>query len=865
MLRWLKYSLVLVFLLQAIAAFATHNRAGEITYEWLGGYTYRIKIITYTYTPSLADRPELPISWGDNTYDTIPRIEEYVYPNNPDIKRNKYEGVHTYPGASSYTISLEDPNRNAGIMNIPNSVNIPFYIETTLVINPFLGGNNSPQLLYPPIDNACVGKIFLHNPAAYDIDGDSLAYQLTVCRGESGLNIPGFTQPPSVNSFSLDPLTGTLTWDYPPVQGEYNVAFFIIEYRHGIEIGRITRDMQITVVACDNNPPVIQDIQDTCVVAGTLIQKTIYASDPDENNGVYDNVTLTASGGPLQLTISPATFTQPATGNGNVSSPFAWQTVCDHVRKSPYTMVFKAADNGVPVNLVDIETYNITVVGPSPKFLKATPSGNTIHLQWAPYSCPNAVKFQIWRHNGYTGFIPDPCETGVPAYTGYVLIGENATINDTTFVDDNNGAGLIQGIDYCYMVTAVFPDGAESYASLEACAILVKDVPVITNVSIRNTDQINGSVYIAWSKPTELDTIQNPPPYKYYIYRSPDFVGSALVLRDSLFGINDTIYIDTLLNTKDNPLSYRVDLYSNGLFAGSANIASSVFLSLTPSDNQLKLTWSEDVPWSNTLYTIFRYNNTTLLFDSIGQTNQQTFADTGLINHVNYCYKVKSIGAYSAGGFIDPIINFSQIACGEPFDNVAPCPPLLSVTPDCFRIENLLQWNNPNHSCADDVVSYQIYYSPENSGQYELLVTINSVTDTSFLHNGMQTIAGCYFIAALDSVQNVSLPSNTVCVNIDSCDLYHLPNVFTPNGDGANDLFIPFPYNFVERIDLIIFNRWGNEVFRTKNPDINWDGTSSQTGQICPDGVYYYICDVYEFRLEGTQKRSLKGFVHIIR
>jgi len=47
-------------------------------------------------------------------------------------------------------MTMEDPNRNAGIINIPNSVNIPFFLETTLVINPFLGNNNSPELLNPP-------------------------------------------------------------------------------------------------------------------------------------------------------------------------------------------------------------------------------------------------------------------------------------------------------------------------------------------------------------------------------------------------------------------------------------------------------------------------------------------------------------------------------------------------------------------------------------------------------------------------------------------------------------------------------------------------------------------------------------------
>ena len=103
------------------------------------------------------------------------------------------------------------------------------------------------------------------------------------------------------------------------------------------------------------------------------------------------------------------------------------------------------------------------------------------------------------------------------------------------------------------------------------------------------------------------------------------------------------------------------------------------------------------------------------------------------------------------------------------------------------------------------------------------------------------------------------------CVDIDSCSLYVLPNVFTPNGDGSNDNFIPFPYHFVDKINLKIFNRWGKIVFTTENPDINWDGKDKNNGMKCSDGVYFYICDVYEIRLTGIIKRTIHGYIHLLR
>jgi hypothetical protein len=84
-----------------------------------------------------------------------------------------------------YNVTMEDPNRNAGVINIPYSVNVPMFISTTIVVNPLLiGPNSSPVLTFPPIDEGCVGVPFYHNPGASDPDGDSLAYELIHCKGE---------------------------------------------------------------------------------------------------------------------------------------------------------------------------------------------------------------------------------------------------------------------------------------------------------------------------------------------------------------------------------------------------------------------------------------------------------------------------------------------------------------------------------------------------------------------------------------------------------------------------------------------------------------------------------------------------------
>jgi len=847
---------------------ATHQRAGEITFKYLTGLTYQVTIVTYSYAPSPADRFELEIKWGDGTSSILPRSNG---PNGqqgntgeivaPDIKKNLYVGVHTFPASATYKISLEDPNRNYGIQNIPNSVEVPLFIETELIINPFFGKNSSPQLLLPPIDQGCVNQPFMHNPGAYDPDGDSLSFRFVSCRGASGDNIPGYQLPNQIgtnvgSTFTINALTGEILWQNPKMQGEYNIAFLIEEWRNGLKIGYITRDMQITIVTCNNKAPVIKPINDTCVEAGAILQFNVVAKDADSNA-----IKLTAAGAPFQIA-NPAVFTSLFDSIGRNTGKFRWQTTCSHVRKNPYQVYFKATDNDKPVNLFDLQSMNITVVGPAPKKLTASALGNSILLKWNKNQCSNVSGYKIYRRNGFYGYVAGYCETGVPLYTGYQLIAELKT-TDTLYTDSK----LSRGIDYCYMVVATYPDGAESYASNEACAQLKKDVPVITNVSVQKTGTTNGRVYLAWSKPTEIDLIQTPGPFKYLIYRSDDLTGASFKLIDSLASINDTTYINDLINTKDHGLSYRVDFYNNTpgnrFLVGPSQKASSAFISFIPGDKKIRIIINTSVPWTNERFVVYRKNESTLLFDSIGTSIFPSYIDFDrLTNGKSYCYIVKTVGTYGTAGITDPLINFSQEACAVPNDNEPPCPPTLDVQVDCDNFQNILTWENTIPSCSGDIGKYVIYYRPPQS---ETLVVLDSTQELTYTHSNRSTIAGCYSVVAVDSVGNRSAKSDTVCIDNNACGTYRLPNMFTPNGDERNDFFIPFPYSGVEKIDLQIFNRWGNLIFSTQDPAIKWDGKIQDTNQPVSDGVYYYVCDVYELTINGTVKRTLKGSITVIR
>jgi gliding motility-associated-like protein len=895
-----KYFLFIVFLIAGISAtYATHNRAGEITYRYIGTvdlpYRYEITVTTYTKWVGTGgtDKCELTVLFGDGDSAVAPRVNgisvncsaplkdgELI---TPDTRKNIYITTHNYKGPGNYLITMEDPNRNKDICNIPDSENASFFLRSEIVISPFFGQNSSPILLNPPIDDACVGVCFEHNPGAYDADGDSLSYSLTTCYAE-GVPISGWLLPPAMNYSSIDALRGDLIWCSPPTICQYNIAILIKEYRliTGTNIryyiGSVLRDMQITVGSCSNTPPQISEERDTCVIAGTNLNFNVTASDVE-----FNLVTLTATGGPFLE--SPAATFSASSGISTASGTFNWTPNCSQVQLLPYLVTFKASDSDPTTPLVNYESIFIRVIAPAPTGLTAVPSGASMFLNWnVPFCGPTGsnplIKYYIYRKEVCDPWTPSICETGVPAYTGYTLIGTTLA-SVLTFIDNNGGSGLINGIDYSYIVVAAYVDGSQSIASQHVCAKLVRDVPIITNVSVLSTG-INDSIWTRWIKPigssTNLDTIINPPPYQYQLMRAVGFNPPASAYASfasynytAYWQLTDTSYVSNALNTQANPYTYRVDFYSNGVLKGSTNTASSIYLTTVPGDKKVTLSWKEFVPWVNYKYDIYRETATPGVFAWIDSTTTTSYIDSGLVNEVQYCYKIRSRGQYSDTTLPAPLYNFSQVKCETPVDLIPPCQPNFDVVTDCDVLQNVINWVNPNTYCSSDAVMYTIYFAPTVNDPLQIIYTSTDMNLTTYTlpiyyYENVASIAGCYAVTATDSAltPNESPIVNKIC--IDNCPTYELPNVFTPNNDGHNDLFTPLPnYRFVKDVEIKIYDRWGLLMFETTNPDVKWNGTSKDSKKPCADGTYFYTCVVNEIRVDGIKPRILKGFVQLIQ
>ncbi|MBJ6143753.1 gliding motility-associated C-terminal domain-containing protein [Hymenobacter sp. BT559] len=956
------------------AAHATHLRAGDIQAKVDTTPTRNPNRIFFKLTlyrdPRYVQQNTIRVYYGDGkTSDLdiptgIPKASEVSVSPTANVITFYFE--HTYPGSGRYTASMVEANRVAGVVNMTASVNQTFYISTTLTVDPGLGQNRLPVLRAPAIDAAAAGQVFLHNPAAYDADGDSLGFRLMQSQQVALIPNPlpanfiptpsitnGYEYPnsqtfgtPGQNPVQVSFLdnngnqlaqvgapasltinrSGQLIWNAPLRTGTYNVAIIVEEWRKNalgyIKIGEVLRDMQIDVVATNNLPPVIKIPQDTCVVAGAVLNKAVTAVDGVGPNAPATPVQLFAYSG----IIPPATFRQSTQGPPRAVGRFNWTTACENIAAQPYLVVFKAQDtprtppsaNDPP--LIDEKTWRVTVVGPAPTNLQAAPTTNQrVLLTWASYPClyssqPGVLPtIQIYRRENSYPFTPGPCETGIPAAAGYTRIA-SIPANLTAYTDDNNGQGLTRGRTYCYRIYVTFPlpAGGASLASNESCATLTGRSAQLTNVDVLTTATANGQIAIKWTQPRANVGNFNAP-LGYRLSRSA--TGAApFTLVTTKTSLADTTYVDSdpALNTQDVQYTYQLVFFSAAApQPGSAEttetspLASSVRLNVVPNSlgRQNALTWTYQVPWDNSgrPTSIYRRVGTgagafsllTTVTPNAGATSV-TYNDQGLTVGETYCYYVQTNGQYATPvnslgqPILTNLLNRSQQQCTVLIPT--PCTPVLTVAPiNCDsladldqrdsnfnfaaqRYQNRLRWTlgSTPAGCSSDVAYFRIYYRPTPEGAFTL---IDSTTQYTYLHQvplnpaGNTGGAGCYVVQAVNAAKVRSALSNVACQ--DNCVFFLLPNIFTPNGDELNEKFRPKTASPIVRTHIQIFNRWGRKVYESdRDPYINWDGggplgETGSSGKVS-NGLYYYLAEV-EFADFAATKRTYKGWVEVAR
>ena len=951
------FSLVMVWCLSLIShdLLASHNLAGEIVARRISGNRYLLTLTTYTDpAPKDVDRCKADIEvWSTGVNPQlitiladIPRSNGPVDTSPPSdcpipnplageevyitVKKNIYVIEYTFPGPGNYELRFTDLARREDVSNMNDPGNTSFYVESLVSIpNPVIGFNNTPVLLNTPLDEACIGKRWTHNPGGFDPDGDSLVYYLSPslqyepAKGIQPQSTGGYIFP-DAGDFGNGPLvqdreTGLMTWETPNRKGVYNIAYIVEEWRNGVKLGYVLRDMVIIVKDCQNDPPVIVSITDTCVQAGETLTFDFLSYDPNPEDSLYFQLNNAGIGnnGPFSVTNLPTINGEIIDGElgaipfrglpistqnklerfpdsiafiDTVKGTFNWPTVCDNIRSQFYQLDFYAHDDFSYIGSLRSTLLSanhlvaITVVPPPPDLLSATKEERKISLNWLPSDCDNALGYNIYRRLDSVEFIQDSvCCDMSPSQMGYELIGFADGWSTTSFVDSLTEITDLFNTQLCYLVTAVYQDNfnpsidakLESCATNQVCVGIQSEVFYMTNDSVSVTDPVNGEIFLSWSQPKSIDSFF-PENLTYKLYR-----GNAQEYPEeeiATLNFSDTTYTDTGLDTENQGYNYRIELLDGiGMpipTKDSTNIASSIYVSLFGEDGDINLTWTESVPWRNTKYVIFRAESGgafVRLDSTVGSGGLvHNYIDQGLEKGQEYCYFVRSYGDYDplVPGIKQNLINDSQEICGTAEDNTPPCFPVFNVIGDCENFEHIVQIAKNEAGCDRDGATISILFSEQENGNYEPVLTLNYSdfrldTTIVFPVSSSAASSGCYAMITTDSIGNTSELSSPVCVN--TCPGLRLGNVFSPNNDGVNDIFTPVFHRDVGLIEFTVFDRWGKKI-RTNNTDIDqlWDGRD-EGGNEMADGVYYFYIRWTELGLNENVNKESKGWLTLLR
>jgi hypothetical protein len=278
------------------------------------------------------------------------------------IEIYNYKSVSYYlaPNAK-YKIMVTECCRNAAILNMSTAVSESFTLEAEFNVDS-LSADNSPEFLALPVVVGPINNVWVYNPLPYDADGDSLAWEISTPLSAFNNMNPnlvdsclGYTLPPAdpLNPFTLNPVSGELTW-MPNMVGNFVASFKITEYRNGIAIGSVIRDMQYIVIPDSTANPLpkysqnsstpftfnsINKTNEVSYVPGDAFTFKLLVDDANNT----DALTANAYSELLQQANTTATFTSTPTGLGKqLLLNFNWQP--SSTTKGTKKVVFRTFD-----------------------------------------------------------------------------------------------------------------------------------------------------------------------------------------------------------------------------------------------------------------------------------------------------------------------------------------------------------------------------------------------------------------------------------------------------------------------------------------------------------------------------------------
>jgi len=337
-----------------VSSYATHIVSGNISYKNMSGLTYEISVITYTdLSSTAADRCEIEVDFGDGNKQMVARVNGVACSGtqNPcahcgesilvNFKENIYTLTYTYSSSGTYKISMSDVGRTSGIVNIPNSVQVPFFLETELVIPSSTVTNNSARALSSLIAYAQQGTAFHFNFPVLDLDEDILTYELVTPKGANGIDIPGYTS----FTATIDPLSGEFSWSNFPAIGMYVFAIKVSECNANNTLGYTIYELAVYVqpsaasnsfTGLSNWPTDFMGRYNTTISSNDSIELDITFSDVNASSSIEIKAI-----GETFINGNLATFTTINSTATSITKRFKWKPNSSNLRCAPYVISFR--------------------------------------------------------------------------------------------------------------------------------------------------------------------------------------------------------------------------------------------------------------------------------------------------------------------------------------------------------------------------------------------------------------------------------------------------------------------------------------------------------------------------------------------
>lgn len=810
----------------------------------------------------------------------------------------------TLPG---YHLMVERCCRNGNIINLdaPGSAGMTFYA----FVQP-AHQNSSPQISGLTAPYVCASDTVTVVNNAYDPDGDSLVYSFVVpYNGYSSaadpMPDPQFSNNPYllpipnvVYAAGFSPLLpfgaggdayidsqSGLTRYFFPGQGFYVAAIEIREYRNGVLIGATRRDLQFVAIACTpNTTPSYTNTGSGgiySVVEGQNICFNVNFTDADG-----DSLYLTAAGPLLDAAIvNPPGVIANASGLGTVSSQFCWTPPCGMSRAAPYQFTVTVKDNGCPEKTMSrVFSVYVTQVSPTQTpTVSIAPDPPGIICQGSQVSFVATGTMQgtapqyFWYQNGVAVAGSDSVYSPLSLNDGDIItvtLVSNALclFNDTAYsapyvvninpqpapqvIVTSNPDSVLCPQQICFFNANVFNGGSNpAYQWYINGTQSGGNAPAFTAANPAGTM----AVYVVVTPSTGCPPVHSDSiVFNIQPWLTPQ-ISIAASATDSICP-GQTVFFNASSNQTGNTPQYQWLLNGNVIGQNSDTLSLTaipdgglVTVSVTSSYPCLSPAFASATPLTYHHYTPLKADLTDgpiEICKGLPVTlNMQ--AEGGKFSSYIYQWSGGN-SASSINNFVPPADGYYYATVDDACYDAVTDSVLIALLP---LPEAGFSWYPqlpsvflPEVTFADLSQDATQWYWSFGDGNYSM--EKNPVHEYEIY----ETVEVMQVVTNDFGCTDTSIQS----LRIEKIITHYLPNAFTPNGDGINDLFGPVG-NLTGGHSMAIFNRWGQQVYVTDRSGF-WNG-NAEAGIPAPAGTYTYKVTFHD----ETGQDLLYGVFSLIR